>query len=146
MSAFSSGSFSTDAFSTGAFDFGAAPPPPPPSTPTEQTKGQQPWLFGHDPFTRPRHEPRLAGVEAEIVHAVAARQAEALDVDELQAKEELLREMRLARLEAKAEHFEELATQRQALIDAEIAAYMAQLVRLRDEEAIAMMIMIGASI
>ena len=87
----------------------------------------------------------LHGLEAEVVFEVAQRQADTLGLDELQRKEELLAEMRLRGLEARALHFEELARQREALIDAEIARRI-QAIYNADLEAVAMLIIIAAAL
>lgn len=148
MSAFDSGAFSTDAFSVNAFDFGAGPTPPP--TPTaEAPRGQIPWLVARAPQRTKEdvHRSRvLHGIEAEVVSQVAERQAKALDLDELQKKEELLAELKLRRIEARTEHFEALAREREALIDREIAERLQEMLRKQDEDAIALMIMLAASI
>lgn len=122
--------------------------PTPTPTPTPTTFGQQPWLVARAP-QRTRedvHKSRvLHGIEEKIVHAVALRQAEQLDLDELQRKEELLAELNLAKIEARAVHFEELSRQRQALIDEEIARRLHEIMQ-ADEDAIAMMIMLAATL
>ena len=102
-------------------------------------------------YARPRTKEQLRrsrvlhDLEADVVFEVAQRQAEALDLDDLQRKEELLAEMRLRGIETRALHFEELARQREALIDAEIARRI-QAIYNADLEAAAMLIMIAAAL
>jgi hypothetical protein len=60
---------------------------------------------------------------AQIVSAVAIRQADALDLDAEQRLEELERELELAGVRYQSSYFELLNLQRQRLIDAEIKGY-----------------------
>ena len=145
MAAFDSGAFSTDAFSVDAFDFGDVAPP-------VVVEGVRPsggipaYAYARGPTKEQQRRSRvLHGLEADVVFEVAARQAEALDLDELQRKEELLAEMRLRGIETRALHFEELSRQREALIDAEIARRI-QAIYNADLEAAAMIIMIAAAL
>ena len=141
MASFDRDAFSTDAFSEDAFEFDAGPPPPPPvDDVVVRPSGGFP-AYDRGPTKEQRRRSRiLFGLEAEVVEAVAARQAEALDLDEHQRKEELLAELRLAQIEARVEHFEALARQRQALIDEEIAL---RLKAMLDDEAAAIILICG---
>lgn len=145
MAAFSNAAFGQDtAFSSGAFDFGGAAPPTPPAGPAP--RGQLPWLVppigDRGPTKEQKRRSRvLHGLEAEVVHEVATRQAERLDLDELQRKEELLAELKLARIEARSEHFAELARIRQSLIDAEIARRLKAIIE--DDDAAALIMILG---
>jgi hypothetical protein len=146
MSAFSSGAFSTDSFSVDAFDFGAGPPPPPPVV----DDGVRPsgGVPGYDrgPSKEQKRRSRvLFGLEKEIVEKVAQRQSEDLRQDDLQRKEELLRELKLARIEASSVHYVELARHREELISEEIRRRLQQVLK-ADEEAAAMLIMIAAGL
>jgi hypothetical protein len=60
---------------------------------------------------------------AQVVSAVAIRQADALDLDAEQRLEELERELELAGVRYQSSYFELLNLQRQRLIDAEIKGY-----------------------
>ena len=144
MAAFSNTSFAQDtAFSSSAFDFGSGPTPPPPAT-VQPTRGQIPWL-AHAP-QRSETDVRKSRIAHGVIVEVATRQAQALDLDAVQQQEELLRELQLYEIEARSEYLEELALQREALINAEIAQYLQRIaIEREDEEAIAI-IMIGAAI
>ena len=85
----------------------------------------------------------LHGLEKEVVESVAKRQADALDLDAHQQREELLAELRLQRIEARSLHFEELAKQREALISAEIQRRLQLLI---EEEEIVMVMMLAATL
>lgn len=122
-------------------------PAPPAATPPAP-RGQLPWLVppsDSGPTNEQRRRSRiLHGIESDVVHEVAARQAEHLDLDELQRKEELLGELKLARIEARAEHFAELARIRESLIDAEIARRI-QAIMAADDDAAALLMILGAA-
>lgn len=119
------------------------PPPIPPATPAPQPRGTAEWLSDRGPTREQTRRSRiLHGIEREVVHEIATRQAEALDLDALQQKEELLAELRLRKVEARAEHFEELARIRQTLIDAEISRRLRAI--LEDDDAAAIMMILGA--
>lgn len=67
----------------------------------------------------------------EVISAVAARQAETLDLDEQKRFEELTREITLLGLEYDARYLEAVNIERQRLIDAEIGILLR---RKQDEE------------
>ena len=120
-------------------------PAPPPVADTAKPSGGIP-AYDRGPTKEQKRRSRvLHGLEADVVYEVAARQAEALDLDELQRKEELLAELKLRGIETRALHFEELTRQREALIDAEIARRI-QAIYNADLEAAAVLIMIAAAL
>lgn len=143
MSAFSSNAFSTDAFSVNAFDFDGSGPPPP--VPPSETGVVPSGGYPSNQQAPTKEQTRRSRIAFGIIKDVAKRQTEDLRLDELQQKEELLAELNLARIEASAEHFAELARQRQALIDAEIARRI-QAIYQADLEAAAVLIMIAAAL
>ena len=145
MAAFSSTSFDTDAFSVLVFDFGDTPPPTPPAVAGVRPSGGFP-AYDSGPTKKQKKRSRvLYGLEAEVIEEVATRQAQSLGLDELQRKEELLAELNLRDIEARTEHFAELARQREGLIDAEIARRI-QAVYAADMEAAAMLMIIAAAL
>ena len=79
--------------------------------------------------------------EAEVIEAVAARQAEDLQLDEQQRFEELTREFTLRGMEFRAQHLELLNQRREMLIEAEIARLMQ--IR-RDDDEIMLLLLITA--
>jgi hypothetical protein len=130
---FSSGAFSTSAFSTNAFDFGDAT-----SAATSAVAPSGGFPSDRGPTKEQKRRSRvLFGIEKDVITEVARRQAESLDLDELQQKEELLAELKLRSIEARSLHFEELAKQREALISAEIAKRLQLL--LEEEELMMLM-------
>ena len=145
MAAFSSTSFDTSAFSVEAFDFGDTPPPTPPAATGVRPSGGFP-AYDSGPTKKQKKRSRVVhGIEAEVIAQVASRQAQSLDLDELQRKEELLAELSLRNIEARTEHFAELARSREALIDAEIARRI-QAIYAADLEAAAMLMIIAAAL
>ena len=122
---------------------GAAPPPPPPPDLGVKPSGGFPGQYGdRGPTPEQRRRARvLHGIEAEVVSAVAVRQAATLQTDAAKQQQELRGELALRRIELRSEHLQALAEHRQALIDAEIGQ------RLRiiqdNEDAILIMLIAG---
>ena len=119
--AFSDASFDkVNAFSTDAFSFGEGPIPPP----IEGDQTGQPVGGGipHQGLLRLRRKGRfkLPREVAEVVAAVAARQAQTLVQDEQKRLDELFREITLRGLEYESRYLEALNIERQRLIDQEI--------------------------
>ena len=125
----------------GAIDGGAAPPAPP-AAPTVRPSGGYPSDRGPTK-EQTRRSRVLHGLEKEIVERVAQRQAESLDLDDIQKQQELSGELKLRGIEARIEHYEALTLRRQALIDAEIAQRIRQIIL--DDEA-ALVLIIAASL
>jgi hypothetical protein len=135
------------------------PPPPAPSGPPYQPSGGVP----HDHPKRTRRQlseaRRRLGLEddyaveqaeaARTIADVAARQASALEQDKQKQYDELARELQLRNIAWKAKYLEDLASQRQKLIDAEIAFRIQTLRKLqiaRDEQDLMTLILLAASI
>jgi len=116
---------------------GSAPPPAPPVVESVRPSGGIPSDRG--PSKEQRRRSRiLLGIEAEVIEAVASRQAEALDLDEIQRRQELEGELRLRGIEFELRHLEALNRQREALINTEIGRRIRAL--LDSEEAILLII------
>ena len=155
MAAFSDTAFSKNvAFSDAAFDFGSGPPPTPPVVPgTQQIIGGG---ITHDGLLRLGRKKRTKGeislerskfglsdAVAEVVAAVAARQAETLVQDEQKRLDELFREITLRGLEYESRYLEALNIERQRLIDQEIGLLIK---RKLDEEMIVMLLAVAACV
>ena len=121
----------------GAIDGGVTPPPPP-AVPAVRPSGGYPSDRGPT-----KEQIRRSRIAHGIIEEVAERQAQALDLDAIQQQQELEGELRLRGIEAEIEHYEALARRRQALIDAEIAQLLHQI--MLDDEA-ALIILIASSI
>jgi hypothetical protein len=125
-----------DAWNGAWGDTGGSPPPPTPPVADTSHPNWSTSLGGGG--KRRRFEFR----EDRIVEAVAIRQARDLDLDDLQQKEELQRELQLAHIEAESAHFEELAKRREAFISQEIAQRLQKI--LQEEEAMMMLALVVA--
>lgn len=103
------------------------------------------WRKWHHPHDEKRlRELRITPAVAEIIAEVAERQAERLDLDEQQRLEELTRKLELKGLQWQERYLELLNTQRQQLIDEEIASLMQEkqaAIQRREEEAILLFLM-----
>ena len=121
---------------------GGTPTPPAPAAPTVRPSGGYPSDRGPTK-EQTRRSRVLHGLEKEIIERVAQRQAESLDLDDIQKQQELSGELKLRGIEARIEHYEALTLRRQALIDAEIAQRIRQIVL--DDEA-ALVLIIAASL
>jgi hypothetical protein len=113
-------------WTTSTFSPGITPPAPP--VVTETFSGG--WEYARRARKRREEELRsereqwgILPKAAQIVAAVAIRQADALDLDAEQRLEELERELELAGVRYQSQYFELLNLQRQRLIDAEIKGY-----------------------
>lgn len=108
---------------------GAPPPQPPtPPPPDDRPKGTAEWLGGAYPPSRTSEDIRKArerfGIPdeaAQVIAAVAARQAaeeaaQALASDEQRRFEELSRELELQRIEFEGRYLEALAAMRQEMV------------------------------
>lgn len=151
MSAFSDTSFDTSAFSVGAFDFSSAPPTPPPDVTIAPLVGggipARSRLTLRDGRTKEeiRRDRERFGIippaVVEVIAAVAARQAETLDLDEQKRFEELTREITLLGLEYDARYLEAVNIERQRLIAAEIGALLRR--KLDEEDIMLLLVMAG---
>jgi hypothetical protein len=106
------------------------PPPLPPEPPAVTETFSGGWEYARRSRKRLEEELReereqwgILPKAAQIVAAVAIRQADALDLDAEQRLEELERELELAGVRYQSQYFELLNLQRQRLIDAEIKGY-----------------------
>lgn len=129
---------------------GVAPPPPPPAAAVQPSGG----FPAHD-RARTRKQVSEArkrfGLEdtykderaAQVIANVAARQAEALEQDELKRFEELSRQLQLEGLEFDRRYLELLNQERERLIDLEIAQRFKYL---REQEEIILMLLAAAAV
>ena len=91
-------------------------------------RGTAPWLWSgvyaptEKDIRRSRERFGIPDEAARVVAEVAARQAQRLESDAHKRFEELQRELALRRIEWNAKYLEALNVEREALIDAEIAA------------------------
>ena len=81
--------------------------------------------------------------EADLVHEVAARQVERLELDEARQAQELAEELKLAQIEARTAHFEALAAERDRMISAEIGLLIRR--RMMDEDAAVIALILAAA-
>lgn len=82
-------------------------------------------------------------IAAKVIADVAARQAEALELDELKRFEELSRQLQIEGLEFDRRYLEALNQERERLITLEIAQ---RLKRLREDEEIVLMLLAAAAV
>lgn len=130
------------------FSPGLTPPiPPAPDVVTDVIRNFSllEWRKWHRPEDeRELRKLRITPAVAEVIAQVAERQAQALDLDEQQRLEELTRELELKKLKFQGRYLELLNTQRQLLIDQEIATLMQQkqaALQRMEEEAILLFLM-----
>ena len=122
----------------GVVDGDSPAPPAPPAAPTIRPSGGFPSDRGPT-----KEQTRRSRIAHGIIREVAERQAQALDLYAIQQQQELREELRLRGIEAEIGHYEALVRQRQALIDAEIAQRLRQIIL--DDEA-ALVLIIAASL
>lgn len=148
MAAFSDAAFDTGAFSNLAFSFGTGPAPAPTPAPAEPSRGRQLWLY--PPRTRKEEEKELRRrrIAYGVIEEVAEAVVEQVSLDKVQREQLLAAEFKARGLELRAEHLERLNAERERLLDAEIARYMAEVLRRRmaDEDAAAILIAIAAAL
>ena len=129
-----------------------APPPPPADEPTGQRpSGGKPAYSGYETRKKTKEEIRREREDygiipraAEIIEAVAERQAADYRQDEQQRLEELTRELELERLEFQSRYLERLNERRAALIIQETARLIQ--LKLKQEEEELMLLMMAAVI
>lgn len=138
----------TQLWTPSTFSPGLTPPiPPAPDVVTDVIRNFSllEWRKWHRPEDeRELRKLRITPAVAEVIAQVAERQAQALDLDEQQRLEELTRELELKKLKFQGRYLELLNTQRQLLIDQEIATLMQQkqaALQRMEEEAILLFLM-----
>lgn len=140
-----------DAWSTNwgdSWGITAGPPPPPPPPPVgvpQYPSGGYPTREFRDAIEGrvPRGTLRLPEKAQAVIEAVALRQVETLEADELKRLEELERELQLKGIEWEARHLEALNVRREHLIDLEIGRLLKAKLEADDE---LLLIMLAASI
>jgi hypothetical protein len=122
-------------------------PPEPPQPPAPQPGPPRP-SGGYPSYDRgpTPEQTRESRIRHGIIESVAARQVAALDVDEIQQRQELEGELRLRGLEFALADLERLNAERERLINAEIAARMHRLIRQREDDAAIALILIAAAV
>ena len=124
------------------------PPPPPPPTAVQPSGGYLREGRRRLPEELLRQRVELGILPAEALAAiqdVAAQQVERLEQDAQKQYDELANELALRRIEFQAGYLQVLASERERLIDAEIAARLVRKLRQRESEAILLTLIAAAA-
>lgn len=138
-----SGAFQSTAFQNSAFQTGSTPTPTP--TPTPSPSG---GYFGGtarahrsaEEIRRARERFGIVEQAAQVITAVALRQANSLEQDEHKRFEELERELALRGLAWEARYLEMLNEQRERLIGIELKERMQEAQRIEEEISMALLV------
>jgi len=129
------------------------PEPEPPPVEQPQPRGRAEWLTDYPPDRRSDEDIRKArqrfGVippDAEAAIAeVAIRQAARIETDAQKRYDELIGELRLREIEFEARYLEALNTERERLINEEIASRLHKLLQDNNNAVLLMMLMAAAA-